>query len=507
MSQVHEVIAAKQREVDQLLSLPGVTGVAVGQKYVDGKATDEVAIHVYVERKLAEGELRPGDRIPPTIGGHKTDVIEAGPFVHATGDATPDDAEYRPLQPGAQIVRAYSLDERAGTISCFVQGTVFRADGIRLSQEPNPLNSKPFLVTCAHVSSPSGLPISRGEVHQPSLGFGSSLQPGSDVVATVYAEVYRETVDAALCQLSDGVGFKNDIPVIGPITGRLTERLTGSALRPGFPYRVRKYGRTTRYTESTVLSVGGSFEIKEPGVKPGQWLHSVLLINPTSTGGRFADKGDSGAPVVNDSGELVGIVIGMEPAPGTKTVVCQAADVFDQLAEAMRARSGPDSRNPRYVGVRLELAPFTPAVLDRPPILLADLVPIYSHQSRDAPDRYFYDTSISSVDPEYKDGEEAFDAYATQQVGTRPVYSHFAPNPNRYYYDTRNKNDSDWSLGKPAFYAFTTSRPGAIPIYRHYAIHRDPDRYYYDTQIPNDYGWSKGQVAFWAYPKYSSRRA
>jgi len=447
MSQVHEVIAAKQREVDWLLSLPGVTGVAVGHKWVGGKATDEVAIHVYVERKLAEGELRPADRIPPTIGGHKTDVIEAGPFVHANGDATPDDKRYRPLQPGAQITRGVALsplEERVGTISCLVQGTVLRYEGGQLYEEPNPGNSKPFLVTCAHVAFPAL--ITHLDVYQPS----------ALVVATVFTGLYGETVDAALCQLNDGINFNNNIPEIGPITGWLTERLTDSARLAALPYRVRKYGRTTRYTESGVISVEGTFEIKPDPAKPGPKLHSLLLINPTATGGRFADAGDSGAPVVNDSGELVGIVAGLDLI-NNWTVACQAADVFAQLAEAMRARCGPDPSDSSYVGVGLQLAPFTRAAREYPPVELNGLVPIYRHQSRELPDRYFYDRNISSVNSEWRDGEEAFVAYGIQEPGTQPIYRHFAPNPDRYYYDTRSWNYHGWSRGEEAFYAFPSS--------------------------------------------------
>jgi hypothetical protein len=135
-------------------------------------------------------------------------------------------------------------------------------------------------------------------------------------------------------------------------------------------------------------------------------------------------------------------------------------------------------------------------------IIFDKLVPIYRHQSRGVPDLYFYDTTITSIDSGYKEGERAFEAYTFQVAGAEPIYKHSAPNPDRYYYDTQLQNDYGWNQGQVAFYAFTAPRPGAIPIYRHRAP--DPDRYYYDTQLQNDYGWSQGEVAFWAYPNGTS---
>ena len=404
MPQVDDVIDAKEREEDRLLSLPGVTGVAIGLKRIGGKVTDEVVIHVYVERKLPEGELKPGDRIPPTIGGHKTDVIETGPIVEA-----------KALQPGAQIASTWLL----GTIACFVQGTVLRHDGERLLEEP--LNGKRFLVTCAHVTNQEN-----GCVYHPGLPhFGFT-----DLVATVSAEVYRGSVDAALCQLKDGWDFKNDIPEIGPIKGRLTRRLTKENVRS--PYRVRKFGRTTEYTESTIDAVEALVKITESG----RLLHSMLMISPTTSGEPFADAGDSGSPVVNDQGELVGIVQGV--APSKQSLVCQAADIFVQLAARMQLNSGLNPEDPRYSWVGLELAPFTQTALQSDPVIPDNLVPIYRHQSRGAPDRYSYNTDDKG-DPEYRDGEEVFVAYDFGQPGTHKIYKHTAQDahPKRYYYSTR----------------------------------------------------------------------
>jgi hypothetical protein len=51
-----------------------VTGVDVGFKYVGGKPTTDVAIRLFVRKKLVK--VTPGERFPGLVGQHKTDVIE-----------------------------------------------------------------------------------------------------------------------------------------------------------------------------------------------------------------------------------------------------------------------------------------------------------------------------------------------------------------------------------------------------------------------------------------------
>jgi N-glycosylase/DNA lyase len=71
-----------KRDVEaELLELPGVIGVDVGRKYVNGKKTDEIAIRVYVEKKK---EVPAKLAIPKEIRGVPTDVIERKIVLHST---------------------------------------------------------------------------------------------------------------------------------------------------------------------------------------------------------------------------------------------------------------------------------------------------------------------------------------------------------------------------------------------------------------------------------------
>jgi hypothetical protein len=56
-----------------------VHAVGVGRKLVEGKPTKDMAIRLYVVQKLAPSLLPPRDRLPKSVDGIATDVIESSP--------------------------------------------------------------------------------------------------------------------------------------------------------------------------------------------------------------------------------------------------------------------------------------------------------------------------------------------------------------------------------------------------------------------------------------------
>ncbi len=78
--QDRERIQRVKEEVEHdLLRIPGVTGVDVGSKYVNGEKSDSLAIRVYVERKR---DVPVDAAIPKEIQGIPTDVIERKYVLH-----------------------------------------------------------------------------------------------------------------------------------------------------------------------------------------------------------------------------------------------------------------------------------------------------------------------------------------------------------------------------------------------------------------------------------------
>ena len=70
---------AKTRHEGELLALPNVTGVGIGER--SGKPV----IKVFVTEKVPEAMLTPDERVPTSLEGYAVDVEEIG-FVEAQGE-------------------------------------------------------------------------------------------------------------------------------------------------------------------------------------------------------------------------------------------------------------------------------------------------------------------------------------------------------------------------------------------------------------------------------------
>lgn len=67
-----EIEAVKQKHEDQVMSLPNVIGIGVGEK------AGKPVIKVLVTMKVPESSLRSGDVVPKVLDGYETDVEEIG---------------------------------------------------------------------------------------------------------------------------------------------------------------------------------------------------------------------------------------------------------------------------------------------------------------------------------------------------------------------------------------------------------------------------------------------
>jgi len=74
-----DIVSIKEKHEDQLLKLPNVIGVAIGEKVVKGQVVPgKEVIKVFVTRKVPESQLKPDQVIPKTLEGYETDVEEIG---------------------------------------------------------------------------------------------------------------------------------------------------------------------------------------------------------------------------------------------------------------------------------------------------------------------------------------------------------------------------------------------------------------------------------------------
>jgi len=75
-----DVRAAKAANEAAIFARANVVGVAIGNKSIRGRETDERCIVVFVEAKRPEAELRRWDVVPKAFGAVRTDIVETGRF-------------------------------------------------------------------------------------------------------------------------------------------------------------------------------------------------------------------------------------------------------------------------------------------------------------------------------------------------------------------------------------------------------------------------------------------
>lgn len=80
MKSLEEIRRIKEQAEEQLLRIPGVTGIDTGVKYVNGAPTGIQSIRVYVQAKR---DVPEAEAVPKMIQGVPTDVVERRFVLHS----------------------------------------------------------------------------------------------------------------------------------------------------------------------------------------------------------------------------------------------------------------------------------------------------------------------------------------------------------------------------------------------------------------------------------------
>jgi hypothetical protein len=75
---VEQATQVKERHEREIMQKKYVVGIGVGFKEQGKVRSQQLSLVVYVSQKLPETALDPQDRIPPSIEGIPTDVVEVG---------------------------------------------------------------------------------------------------------------------------------------------------------------------------------------------------------------------------------------------------------------------------------------------------------------------------------------------------------------------------------------------------------------------------------------------
>ena len=286
---------AKQAIEDKLLARPGVTGVDIGPKIVGGRPTDQLAIRVLVERK--RDDVPDDERIPGQVGDYPTDVLQRRYVLHATtGSPDPpapapplDRMTYHPLLGGISIGPCRQVDGQGfvGTLGAIVRDTRTGA---------------PMLLGNYHVFAldEDGAPgDALAQPGPPDGGACPQFLAGWLVRSSVGGEV-----DCAVAAPSRPV--VRWIADIGPIAG---------TAKPAIGQRVRKRGRTTGVTYGTIDTIDLTQQISF-GTELVTLTNQINVIPDTTRNAQFGARGDSGAVLVTDDNEIVGLYMAGDEESG-----------------------------------------------------------------------------------------------------------------------------------------------------------------------------------------------
>jgi len=267
----------------------GVQGIGIGMiEEDDGGKSEELALRVYID--TLQNHKRAAHPVPefveiPDLGRLRITIKEIGklePELYTK--------YVRPAPPGCSI----SLPQLAsGTLGCIVRKKGGAAGAGDL-----------YVLSNSHVIADSGCAaIGANIIQQGHVDGGSSPQ---DAIATLAEFVpftysgseYSNTVDAAIARVINAADVTSKIRLLGVSPAGISKNVKRGM-------KVVKVGRTTDKTCGLVSDVNFYTEMsfKAPGSSTKRRVGFKDQVLCT----RYTAKGDSGAAVLNDRNEVVGL--------------------------------------------------------------------------------------------------------------------------------------------------------------------------------------------------------
>lgn len=296
MSAISLVQQTKRQYEPTLMSLSNVVAIGVGFKIAGDVQTNEPSVVVSVVKKLPGIQLPESARVPKTLGGVKTDVVEIGK-VFALQDPR---QKMRPARPGISIGH-YQIT--AGTLGCLVQrnGQIYILSNNHVLANSNAAQlGDAILQPGPHDGGTSADQIGTLEQFVP-IGFESSSPPGCSPLAFLMRlfgpskplinEPGNNTVDCAIAKPLSADLVDPDILKIGVPTGVGTATL-GT--------QVQKSGRTTGLTTDQITQIDVTVSVDYGG--------KIAIYKNQLMAGAMSQGGDSGSAVLDMNKQVVGLL-------------------------------------------------------------------------------------------------------------------------------------------------------------------------------------------------------
>lgn len=336
LNKAREALKATRLE---LLGRANVVAAGVGYKITKGEKTPTLSVICSVAQKVNASDLSPKDRVPETMDGIPTDVIQTGKF---RAFAVRTD-RVRPAPGGVSIGHR---DITAGTLGCLVKknGVIHilsnnhvlaNSNAASIGDailQPGPYDGGKYpddhianLADFIPISFPSdgggggggGSSCSLANAAASVLN-GIAIMMGSDArlkaISTkpVNIQATDNLVDAAIARPLNDSDVSEDILDIGTIAGTASGDLDMA---------VKKSGRTTEFTTGVIEQVDVTVDVEYGTGKIARFTDQ-LLAGPMSQGG------DSGSAVLDDNNRLIGLLFA---GSDQSTIINRIENVFSAL--------------------------------------------------------------------------------------------------------------------------------------------------------------------------------
>lgn len=269
----------------------GINGLAIGQKYSGGKPTGELAVRVYVDQKIAPDRLKAAARIPPKIGGLKTDVIQRGAYRLLAGPPEPLNAGESVRHPAGPF----------GTMTCLVTRDrrlfIMSASHVLCPPQARAGDWIEFAPADSNVNFPIAM------LEEPPVRIADGVETSFDAAV---AQVDPTSVDKFLY---DGTQISNQVAHLD--RGDLVRKVGRNGI---------SFGALTdaNAVENVTIPNGGSVRFTE----------QVAVISQ----GLFAQPGDSGALVMEAGNLPIGMVVA---GLGGRVLITPIQRVLNRLRVAL----------------------------------------------------------------------------------------------------------------------------------------------------------------------------
>jgi hypothetical protein len=273
-----------------------IVGIGYGPRSGIG-VSGEIAIRVYVRRKLARRELPSPQVVPPTVNGLPTDVIPVGDL-RAFG---------RPTKCGVSIGH-YRIG--AGTLGCLVKPREGESDQL-------------FVLSNNHVLANTNDAKPGDPILEPGPADGGDdskpIAELTDFEPVNYAGV--NLIDAAIARVLDPSEVTPDIFDIGHLVPPIMTAVSYQS--------VRKRGRTTYHTVGIVSDLAADIRVRYER----KFCDFEDQLGIDGIGQRFSAEGDSGSLVVD---AITRRPVGLVFAGGSVDVGPTFANPIGEILERFR---------------------------------------------------------------------------------------------------------------------------------------------------------------------------